>query len=338
MKALFIDRYGGPEVMQVGEVPDPSMGADDVLIEVRAAGLNPIDFKTRDGVLRRVLHYRMPLVLGNECAGVVRDVGPEVKRFRAGDEVYVRVDKRRMGTVCELVAAAESTVGHKPARASMEEAAGVPLAGLTARQALFDDAALGAGDKVLIHAGAGGVGSLAIQIASKAGAHVITTCSEKSADLARSLGADEIVDYRAQRFEEVVSDCDVVLDTLGGDTLRRSFDVLRRGGRLVSISGDPDRAFAAKLALGRVKTAVVMWRGRKTFRLARERGITYSYRFMDPDGQGLDALAAEIDAGALRPVVDRVFALEQAKDAMAYLESGHAHGKVIVVPSLASAS
>jgi NADPH:quinone reductase-like Zn-dependent oxidoreductase len=247
MKAFFIDRYGKNSGARIGERPDPQLRDDDVLVQIHAAGLNPLDSKIMAGEFKLILPYRLPLVLGNEAAGVVVRVGPKVKRFKPGDEVYGRPDKDRIGTFAELIAMNESDVALKPSSLSMEEAASIPLVGLTAWQALIERANLKKGQKVLIHAGSGGVGTFAIQLAKHIGATVATTTSTANVALVRNLGADVVIDYKKEKFETILKDYDVVLNSLGKDTLEKSLQVLKPGGKLISISGPPDPDFAREL-------------------------------------------------------------------------------------------
>src|SRR5204862_3243795 len=244
MKAFIVDRYGSADRVRASEVPDPEMRADDVLIEIHAAGVNPLDSKIRDGEFTLLLPYRLPLILGNELAGVVVRVGARVRRFKTGDEVYARPDKNRIGTFAELIAVREDDLAMKPKSLTMEEAASIPLVGLTAWQALIEKAKLKKGQKVLIHAGSGGVGTFAIQLAKHVGAIVATTTSTANVDLVKRLGADIVIDYKKEHFEEILRDCDVVLNSLNGETLTKSLRVLKPGGKLISISGPPDPAFA----------------------------------------------------------------------------------------------
>lgn len=330
MRAAYIERYGGPEVLRLGELPAPAPGPGDLLIEVRAASVNPVDFKIRGGLTKLILPYRFPLILGNDCSGVVKAVGAAVTRFRPGDAVYARLDKNRIGAFAEYAVVAESSVAAKPASLNFEEAAAIPLAGLTAWQALVEFAQIKPGQKVLIHAGAGGVGSLAIQIAKHCGAFVATTVGTRNVALARELGADLAIDYRTQRFEDFVRDYDMVFSTLAGDVLRRSFAVLRRGGVLVDIAGLPTAAFARRWGLNTLLVLALGWMTRKETALARRHGVRYEYLFMTASGAQLDRLSALIDAGAIRPVIDRVFPFGQVREAIAHVEAGHATGKVVV--------
>ncbi|MEK6261609.1 MAG: NADP-dependent oxidoreductase, partial [Planctomycetota bacterium] len=244
MKAFILDRYGMSEGVRLGVVPEPELRDDDVLVQIHAAGVNPLDSKIRTGEFKLLLPYRFPLILGNEAAGVVIQVGPKVRRFKVGDEVYARPHQDRIGTFAEFISMSEGDVAIKPKALSMEEAASIPLVGLTAWQALIERADLKKGQKVLIHAGSGGVGTFAIQLAKHIGATVATTTSTANVDLVKSLGADVVIDYRKDEFEKVLRDYDVVLNSLGKDTLEKSLLVLKPGGKLISISGPPDPYFA----------------------------------------------------------------------------------------------
>jgi len=252
MKAFVVDGYGGADRVRAREVPLPEMREDDALIEIHAAGVNPLDSKIRDGAFKAFLPYRLPLILGNELAGVVIRVGSRVRRFKPGDEVYARPDKNRIGTFAEAIAVHDDDLAIKPQSLTMEEAASIPLVGLTAWQALIEKAQLKKGQTVLIHAGSGGVGTFAIQLAKHIGANVATTTSTANADLVRRLGADSVIDYRNDSFEEILHDCDVVLNSLDSATLEKSLRVLKPGGKLISISGPPDPQFASDLGLGRI--------------------------------------------------------------------------------------
>jgi len=329
MRAAVIHRYGGPDVLAVEERPAPAVGPRDVLIDVRAASLNPIDFKLRERKVWPVLRPSFPLILGCDVAGVVALVGAAVTRFAPGDEVYARLEKGRMGGLAEQVAAAEPVVAKKPAQASFEEAASIPLAGLTALQALREAAGLRPGQRVLVHAGAGGVGSLAIQIAKILGLHVATTTSGKNADFVRSLGADEVVDYTKEDVAARLRDLDAVFDTLGDASEIRSMTLVKPGGVVVGVSGLPDPGFAMLPWFARP----IVWMRTRARRAAIARtGARFVYLFMRPDGDQLAELAAWIDVGRLRPVVHRTYPLAEAREAFAELERGHARGKIVVVP------
>jgi NADPH:quinone reductase-like Zn-dependent oxidoreductase len=244
MKAFIVDRYGKKDGVRIGEMPDPEVRENDVLVQVHAAAVNLLDSKIRNGEFKLILPYRLPLILGNDVAGVVLRVGPRVRQFKPGDQVYARPPQDRIGSFAELISMNEDAVAIMPKKLTMEEAASIPLVGLTAWQALIERANLKKGQKVLIHAGSGGVGTFAIQLAKHLGAIVATTTSTANLDLAKRLGADVVIDYRKDDFEQILHDYDVVLNSLEGETLEKSLRVLKPGGKLISISGPPDPDFA----------------------------------------------------------------------------------------------
>jgi NADPH:quinone reductase-like Zn-dependent oxidoreductase len=330
MRAYVLPRYGKGVALHLTDLPEPTLGDRDVLIEVHAAGLNPLDGKIRDGGFKPILPYSTPLILGHDVAGRVVKVGPAASRFKVGDEVYARPRDGRIGTFAERIAVPEDDVALKPANLSMAEAAGVPLTALTAWQALVDSAGVQPGQKVLIHAGSGGVGIVAIQLAKRLGATVATTVSAAGADLVRGLGADVVIDYRTEDFSKVLSGYDVVLNSLDGDTLERSLAVLKPGGKLISISGPPDPAFARAQGLNWVIRQVLALTSRRIRSKARARKVDYSFLFMRADGDQLGRITALIEAGAIRAVNDRVVPFEALNDAMAYVETGRAKGKVVL--------
>ncbi|NTG49974.1 NADP-dependent oxidoreductase [Agrobacterium rhizogenes] len=330
MKAFLIDRYAKGAALRFGEAPEPELLDNDVLIQIHAASVNPLDGKIRDGEFKLILPYRLPLILGNDAAGVVVRVGSRVRRFKPGDEVYARPAKDRIGTFAEFIAMNEADVAAKPKTLTMEEAASMPLVALTAWQALVERAKLKKGQKVLIHAGSGGVGAIAIQLAKHIGATVATTTSTANVDLVRSLGADVVVDYKKDDFENVLQGYDVVLNSLGKDTLEKSLRVLKPGGKLISISGPPDPEFARENGSGWLLRQVM---GALSFgirRKAKRHGVSYSFLFMKPSGEQLGQIAALIETGAIRPVIDRVFPFEKTNEALAYVETGRAKGKVVI--------
>jgi NADPH:quinone reductase-like Zn-dependent oxidoreductase len=327
MKALVAQRYGGPEVLAVVERPEPEVGAGDVLIAVKAASLNPLDAKIRDGKLKPVMRLARPIELGCDVAGIVERVGADVTRLRAGDEVYARLEKGRMGGLAERVAASEAVVAAKPARASFEEAAAIPLAGLTALQALREAAQLTAGQRVLIHAGAGGVGSLAIQIARILGLAVTTTTSTKNIDFVRQLGADAVVDYT--RHEPLPTGLDAVFDTLGGSSELASIAAVARGGTVVGVGGIPDAAFARTQMPAFTRPVIWLATGKRR-RAAARAGVRFVYLYMRPDAGQLAELAGWIDAGKLRPILHRTYPFSEVREAFAELERGRARGKIVV--------
>ncbi|MGX5186828.1 NADP-dependent oxidoreductase [Streptomyces avermitilis] len=331
MKTFMIERYGDKAGVRAGEMPDPQVGADDILVQIHAASVNPLDLRLRDGDFKAFLPYRLPLILGNDLAGVVVQVGSAVTRFAVGDEVYARPDKDRIGTFAELIAVHQDDVAAKPATLTMEEAASLPLVALTSWQALVERAHVLPGQKVLIHAGSGGVGTIAVQLAKQLGAHVATTASTAKADLMKELGADVVVDYKKQAFETVLHGYDVVLDTLGGETLEKSLQVLKPGGKVISIAGPPDPAFARELGAKPILRLAMSALSFRTRRRAKRRNVTYSFLFMKASGDQLRELTPLIDTGKIRPVVDRVFPFAETRQAMEYVEKGRAKaGKVVV--------
>lgn len=329
MKAYFIDRYG-KQNGRIGDVPEPLPGAHDVLIEVHAASVNVLDSKIRSGEFKLILPYSFPLVLGNDCAGVVIAVGAAVKGFKPGDAVYARVPEQRIGTFAERIAVEQNAVALKPANLSMEQAAGIPLVALTAWQALVDIARLQKGQKVLIHAGSGGVGSIAIQLAKHLGAVVATTTSTANVEWVKALGADVVIDYKQQRFEQELRDYDVVLNSLGTDVLENSLKVLKPGGQLISISGPPTAEFAKAQGLAWPLRQVMRLLSLSIRRKARKQDVRYSFLFMRASGAQLQGISTLIEAGHITPVLDRTFAFESAGEALTYVEQGRAKGKVIV--------
>lgn len=311
-------------------MPEPELRDDDVLVRIHAASVNLLDAKIRNGEFRLILPYRLPLILGNDLAGVVVRTGAGVRRFKLGDEVYARVDQDRIGTFAERIAIRESALALKPANLSMEEAAAMPLVGLTAWQVLVETAKLKPKQKVFIQAGSGGVGSIAIQLARHLGAFVATTTSTANVDWVKALGADVVIDYRKQAFESVLTDYDVVLNSLGKEDLQKSLRVLKPGGQLISISGPPDPEFAIAQGLSWPLQLVTRLLSHRIRHQTRRQGVGYSFLFMRASGGQLREMTPLIESGIIRPVVDRVFSLDSAADAMAHVESGRSKGKVIV--------
>ncbi|GAA4400091.1 NADP-dependent oxidoreductase [Fodinibacter luteus] len=328
MKAFTVARYG-PDALHLSDVPVPAVGPRDVLVEVRAAGINPLDKMVRNGEFKQLLKYKPPFVLGHDVAGVVTRVGADVRGFTVGDEVYARPRDLRIGTFAELIAIDHDDVALKPRSLSFAEAGAVPLVALAAWQALVDVAHVEPGQKVLVHAGAGGLGSTVVQVAKHLGAHVATTAHTNDQDKVRELGADEVIDYTRQDFADVLSGYDVVLDSLGGPTLEKSLTVLSPGGLAISVVGPPDPAFARQLGHP-VLAPVMAALSRKVRKQARKLGVRYTFFFMHADGAQLKTLAALYDDGTLGPVLDRTFDFDQTLEAMAYVEGGKAHGKVVV--------
>lgn len=330
MKAYTLNRYGKKEKLQLTHLPEPSVKETDVLVQVYSAGVNVLDSKIKAGEFKLILPYKPPFVLGHDVAGVITQVGSQVRKFKIGDEIYARPSDHRIGTFAEYIAIDENDVAPKPKNLSMDEAASIPLVALTSWQALVKIANLKKGEKVFIQAGSGGVGTIAIQIAKHLRATVATTGSEKSFGLLKSLGADVLIDYKNQDFETVLKDYDVVLNSQNTKTLEKSIRILKPNGKAISISGPPTPEFAAdinapwfvKLILSLISSGI-----RKK---AAGRGVNYSFLFMKSSGQQLGDIAGLIEAGIIKPVIDKVFTFEQTNEAMEYVESGRAKGKVVI--------
>jgi alcohol dehydrogenase len=289
VRAALIHRYG--DEVRIEEIPRPVPGPGDLLVQVRAASVNPIDIKIRDGKIKTLIRDRMPLVLGNDLSGTVVETGPGVSRFRVGDEIFARLDKDRIGAFAEFALVRETAA-----------------------------------------ASSGGVGTFAIQLAKHLGAWVATTVGARNVELVRKLGADQAIDYRAQQFDEVLSDLDFVLDTQGGETLLRSFSVVKRGGCIVSVGALPDAKFARAWGLNPFLVLALGFLTRKETRLARKHGVRYEYLLMHASGDQLSRIAELIDGGIIQPMIDKTFPLDRVREALAYVESGRATGKVVLTP------
>jgi NADPH:quinone reductase-like Zn-dependent oxidoreductase len=330
MKAFVVDKYKKKGALRLASVPEPEVQDNDVLVRIHAAAVNLLDSKVRDGEFKLFLPYRPPFILGHDVAGTVVKTGPKVRGFKVGDEVYARPRDHRVGTFAEFIAMNESDVALKPKNLSMEKAASIPLVGLTAWQALIETAKLKKGQKVFIQAGSGGVGTFAIQLAKHIGATVATTTSAANIDLVKSLGADIIIDYKKDDFEKILSGYDVVLNSQDAKTLEKSLGVLKPGGQLISISGPPDPAFAKDLGLNLFLKLVMRLLSRGIRKKAKGLGIRYAFLFMRAQGQQLSEITSLIESGVIRPVVDKVFPFEKTGEALAYVETGRAKGKVVI--------
>ena len=330
MKAFVFDKYMKNGPLRLANLPEPDVEEDDVLVQVRAAGVNLIDSKIRDGEFKTILPYRPPFILGHDVAGTVLKVGSKVSKFKVGDEVFARPRDHRVGTFAEYIAVNEEDVALKPVNLTMEEAASLPLVALTAWQALVEVGKVKPGQKVFIQAGSGGVGTIAIQLAKHLGATVATTTSTANAGLVKSLGADVVIDYKTQDFEKILSGQDLVLNSQDQITLEKSLRVLRPGGKLISISGPPDPAFAKSRGLNPFLKVVFYFLSRRVRNNAKRLGVSFSFLFMRAEGRMLSEITALIESGVIRPVVDKVFPLEKTADAMAYVEAGRAKGKVVI--------
>lgn len=328
MTAAIITKYGQQAVLQ--EVAMPTINANDVLVEIYAASINPIDFKTRDGKVKMLLHYDMPLILGSDFAGVVVQVGANVSHFKIGDAVYGRPRKTHIGTFAEYLAVDVADIAPKPKNLSFEEAASIPLVGLTTYQALHDIMQIKAQDKLLIQAGSGGIGTFAIQLAKTMGAYVATTTSTKNVEFVQALGADKVINYREENFEDVLKDYDYVYDTLGGEALAKAFQITKAGGKIVSLSGLPNERFAKENGYGWGKQKLFKLATRNLSKLEKRYQVSYHFLFMKPSGEQLAIITELIEAQKIKPIIDKVIAFENIAEAFSYSESGRARGKVII--------
>ncbi|TGK95265.1 NADP-dependent oxidoreductase [Leptospira brenneri] len=330
MKAYTINRYSKKEKFELAQIPEPSVGERDVLVKIHAAGLNPLDSKIKSGAFKLILPYHFPLVLGHDISGVVVRVGSSVRRFQVGDEVFARLSDFRIGGFAESISVNEGDLAIKPSNLSMEEAASLPLVALTAWQALVEKAKLQKGEKVFVQAGTGGVGSLAIQLAKHLGAFVATTVSESNVAMAKELGADLVIDYRKDDFEKLLHDYDFVLNSQDSGTLEKSIPILKPGGKVVSISGPPDLEFAKQIGVSFFLRMVFQLLSSGIRKKAKQRGVNYSFLFMEASGDQLEKIASLIQTKKIHPVLDRVFSFHELNEAMSYMETGHPKGKVVL--------
>lgn len=330
MKAFVVDKYKKKGALCLVNMPEPKLKDSDVLVRIHATAVNLLDSKVRGGEFKLLLPYRPPFVLGHDFAGTVVKTDPKVRKFKVGDAVYARPRDHRVGTFAEFIAVDESDIAPKPKNLDMVEAASIPLVGLTAWQALVEVAKVKPGQKVFIQAGSGGVGTFAIQLAKHLGATVATTTSTKNVDFVRGLGADIVIDYKTQDFENVLSGYDLVLNSQDTATLKKSLQVLKRGGQLISISGPPDPAFAEQFGLNPVLKFVIRLLSSGVRKKAKALGVRYSFLFMRAQGQQLSEITSLIESGVIKPVVDKVFPFEKTQDALAYVETGRVKGKVVI--------
>jgi len=330
MKAYTVERYDKKLGLKLADLPEPEVGENDVFVEVHAAGINLLDSKIKSGEFKLILPYKLPIILGHDVAGIVTKVGKNVKQFNIGDEIYARVADFRMGTFAEYISINESDVASKPKNLSMEEAASIPLVALTAWQALVEKANLKKGQKVFIQAGSGGVGTIAIQLAKHLGATVATTASEKSFAMLKALGADVLINYKNEDFETILKGYDVVLNSQDTQTLEKSLTILKPGGKAISISGPPTPDFAKAIGASWIIRTVLSLISFGIRKKATKLGVAYSFLFMRADGKQLSEITSLIAAGTIVPVVDKVFPFDQANEALTYVESGRAKGKVVI--------
>ncbi|WP_170006598.1 NADP-dependent oxidoreductase [Bacillus fonticola] len=305
MKAAVIQEYGGPETLTVKEVPKPQIGPNDVLVKVKATSINPVDWKIREGYLREMIPYEFPLILGWDAAGVIAEVGEQVKGWQVGDEVFTRPEITRNGTYAEYVAVPSHLIAPKPKNLSYEEAASIPLVGLTTWECLVDNANIKPGQRILILGGSGGVGTFAIQFAKAKGLEVVTTCSSKNVEFVQQLGADEVIDYTKDDMT-AIAPVDVVYDTVGGETLTQAHNLVKRGGFLVSIAGQPDQE------------------------VAKQKGFKATYVFLNPDGEKLAKIGIMLEDEAIKPIVAHTFGLDQIREAHEQSETGRTRGKIVI--------
>ncbi len=330
MKAFILNRYSKKEKLQLTEIAQPVLRENDVLVEIHAAGVNSLDSKIKSGEFKLILPYKFPLVLGHDVAGVVTKIGSKVSKFKVGDDIYARPSDFHIGTFAEFIAISENDVAIKPKNISMEEAASIPLVGLTAWQALIEIGNLKRGQKVFIQAGSGGVGTFAIQLAKHLGATVATTTSSANIDLVKSLGADVVIDYKKDDFEKVLKDYDLVLNSQDAKTLEKSLRILKPNGKLISISGPPTPDFAKQMGAPWFVKLVMKFLSSGVRKKAKKLNIDYSFLFMRAEGKQLSEITNLIEAGKIRPIIDKVFPFEQLNEAMSYVETGRTKGKVVV--------
>lgn len=324
MKALQIIKYGEiKKSLSLNEVEKPSVKSNDILVEVKAASLNPIDYKLVQGKLKDMIPLDLPITIGYDVSGVVVEKGEDVKNFEIGDEVYSRVPQEQMGTVAEFVVVSSDLVAKKPENISFEKASGLPLTGLTAIQAL-ERVGLKENDRILIHAGSGGVGSFAIQYAKAKGAIVYTTTSTKNVDWVKALGADRVIDYTNEDYKEVANNLDIVFDTLGDDYTFDAFEIIKKGGKVTSIVGPPDEETAKQMGMNDYKLP------EKLSKLIKEKSADYKFTWMQPNVEQLQEIASMVEEGDIKPTLDLIYSFEDGIDAYEYLSTGKAKGKVII--------
>lgn len=330
MKALTLTKYAKRGNIVFADVPRPVIGPEEILVQVHAAALNPIDYMIPKGTFKPILKFRLPVTVGSDLAGIVVEVGGRVTRFKVGDAVFASVFDLDRGALAEFVAVPESAAALKPANLDFVQAASIPMVGLTSWQAFKERAHLEAGQKVFIPAGSGGIGTFAIQLAKHLGAVVGTTTSTGNMALVRSLGADEVIDYKKQEFETVLRGYDAVLGTVRGNAIMKALQIVKPKAAIVSLIGPPDATFARARGMNGFMVFVFGLMSRKTIRRARERGASYMFHFVRPDGGQLGEIADLLKSGIIRPVIDKVFPFSQAREALAYLEEGRAKGKVVI--------
>ncbi len=330
MKASVIESYG-KKVIYKENFPNPKVLPNEVLIHVKAASVNPIDWKVALGKVKILLNYKMPLILGNDGSGVISEIGSDIKKFKVGDEVYFRPGKQiQKGTFAEYISVVENEVALKPQNLSFEEAASIPLVGLTSMQAISDLGKISKGSKVFIHAGSGGVGSFAIQYAKTLDAFVATTCSTRNIELVKSIGADKVIDYTKENFETLEKDYDFVFDTMGGEIKNKSFSILKKDGLIVSIADIPTPDIADDFSLNPIVKFLFYILNTKNRSLVKKFNVNYKYLFMNASGEQLTQIAKLIEEKKIKPIIDKVFNLTEVDKAFEYQQTGRARGKIII--------
>lgn len=331
MKAFIVNRYGKKEKLQLTEVAEPSLNDNEVLVQIHASAINLLDTLIKNGDFKIFLPYKTPFINGHDMAGVITKVGKKVSKYKVGDEVYARPSDYKIGTFAEYIAVNENDLAFKPKIISMEEAASIPLVGLTSWQALVEISKLKKGQKVFIQAGSGGVGTFAIQLAKHIGAFVATTTSSANTALVKSLGADLVIDYKKEDFATILKDYDVVLHSnREAKVLENSLKILKPGGTLISLTGPPTPEFAKEIGLGRHLQMLMGLLSMSTRRKAKKLNVNFKFLFMRAEGKQLGEITSLIEAGKIRPIIDKEFPFEKVNDAMAYVETGRSKGKVVV--------
>jgi NADPH:quinone reductase-like Zn-dependent oxidoreductase len=331
MKAFAVSKFGSRKIAAI-DIPEPTVGRNDVLVDIKAASINPLDLMLANGEFKQLLKYRLPLVLGHDLSGVVIEVGEKVEDFKVGDEVYSRPRDFRIGTFTERISVNQSDLARKPTSLSHAEAASLPLVGLAAFQALTEVAQIRAGQKVLIHGGAGALGATTIQIAKHLGAYVATTVRTQDVDLVKQLGADQVIDFTKEDFSQILSGYDAVIDALGPKSVLKSLEVLKAGGVVIGFTGPPDSNFAVQLGQSFLKPVMALL-SLKVRERAKKLGVRYSFFFMKANGQQLNAITELVNNGALRPHIDKTFDFNETDLAFDYVAQGKAKGKVVTTRS-----
>ena len=331
MKSLMITKYGDiNSSLEEQEIAKPALEENQILIKAYSSSFNPIDFKIVRGDFKAMGKVTFPIGTGRDVSGIIEEIGKNIKKFKKGDKVYSRVNESHVGTMAEYVLSNVKDTALMPSNLSFDESASIPLVGLTTYQALVDIAKLSKGEKILIHAGSGGIGTFAIQLAKHLGAHVTTTTSTKNISFVKGLGADKVIDYTSENYLDLGAVFDVVFDTLGGEHTLNSFKVIKNEGRVISISGAIDGATAEQFGLNKFIRMILAFQARKVTRAASKKNAMYRFLFMSPNGEQLKKIAKLYESGEIKPIIDKTYNFSEAIQALEYLSKGHARGKVIV--------